>query len=76
MTKHRVASKNQSGPHAVRDDPRVHIEGSTVCGTETLCGYVDTFTSWDDHSGSATCRGCLDVVRVVRELLPSLTYRA
>lgn len=76
MTRYRVASKIQTGPHSVRDDPHVHVEGSGVCGTETLCGYVDTLTSWDDHPGPATCRGCLDVVRVVRELLPPLTYRA
>lgn len=68
MTKFRIAASGQTNRHSVSGDNRVHIEGSSICGTETLCGFVDTFTVWGDHPGPATCPGCLDVVRVVREL--------
>lgn len=74
MTRCRKAAEVQVVRQAVRDDERVHVEGSGVCGTETLCGYVDTLTSWDDHPGPVTCRGCLDVIRIVRDMPPPLMH--
>ena len=49
-----------------------HLQGSGVCGTETLCGNVDTFTDYEDITGEVqevTCTGCLDVVYSVLESL-------
>lgn len=60
----------RQAPQGSTDDTFVHVEGSSICGTETLCGHVDTFIPWGEHPGPATCPGCLDVVRVVRSLEP------
>lgn len=42
-----------------------HLPGSFQCGSETLCGYVDTGNTYHDTRGKITCRGCLDAARAV-----------
>tara|TARA_R100000951_G_scaffold106024_1_gene100197 strand:+ start:231 stop:458 length:228 start_codon:yes stop_codon:yes gene_type:complete len=44
----------------------IHISGSTLCGTETLCGNVDTFVSYEETEESVTCRSCAEIYRSIK----------
>lgn len=49
-------------------DGLVHIEGSGVCGLETMCGYVDTFSAYESvpRSTPVECPGCWDAYTLIR----------
>ena len=64
MGKRAAAKQQQANEHAVRDDSRVHAEGSGICGFETLCGYCDTYTNWEEVTEPIDCPGCLDTIRM------------
>ena len=57
----RRAALVQISVHAVRDDDKVHIPGESISGLETLCGYCDTLTNWDQAKGPVTCAACLKI---------------
>lgn len=46
------------------DGGLVHVEGGAIAGMETLCGYVDTFTTWKRVRRTAriTCAACCEIV--------------
>lgn len=59
----RRCNPGAKGHGDTRGDGLVHIEGSGICGTETLCGYVDTSLPWESvpWTEPVTCAGCWEV---------------
>jgi len=67
--KNRRANPKQTNIHAARDDKWVHGPHVGVLGWETLCGYIDTYTRWDETDEPVNCPGCLSLIQVVKEHL-------
>ena len=61
----------------VRENPDnlVHLAASGFSGNATLCGYLGDYYTAETQptSARATCPGCLDLVRHVRDLRVKIT---
>lgn len=49
-----------------------HLPGCSINTFETLCGFCDTRTRYEDKEGTPTCRGC---IAAAKDLMKAATAK-
>lgn len=55
--------KSREDKNAIGD---VCITGSFMCGTETLCGHVDTTNVYEETNEPVNCPGCKEIYQSIK----------
>jgi len=55
-----------SGRHDKNSIGDICITGSFMCGTETLCGHVDTSLVYEETNEPVNCEGCKEIYQSIK----------